>query len=380
MDRKFNLEDVLINYNNLLASGIKNARNVTRYLAGAGSICELDEVLSQRRAHDSGTILFLLDEFFDERWLASKVRVASSDIIINIDTSDEPTVQSIDALVAKIRAITTEIPAAIVGIGGGCTLDSAKAISNLLTNGGSAADYQGWDLLTKPGVFKIGVPTISGTGAEATRTCVLTNKRTGLKLGMNSDFTVFDQIVLDPNLMKSVPRDQFFYTGMDAYIHSFEALEGNYRNFIGDSFSQQAMQLCREVFLADDMMGSKECELLMSASYLGGCAIATSYVGLVHPLSAALSVNYGVHHCLANCIAMRAVEEFYPIQYAEFWMMVEKQGIFIPKGICIDAIENDFNQLRNSVLMHQKPLVNALGEKYEAILNSDKVFELFSMM
>ena len=85
-------------------------------------------------------------------------------------------------------------------MGGGIAIDVAKAISNLLTNSGSAADYQGWDLVKHPGVFKIGIPTLSGTGAEATRTCVLTNKENGLKLGMNSDFTVYDQVILDPNL------------------------------------------------------------------------------------------------------------------------------------------------------------------------------------
>ena len=61
------------------------------------------------------------------------------------------------------------------------TMDVAKAVSNLLTNGGVAENYQGWDLVKEPGVYKIGIPTISGTGAEATRTCVTTNERSGLK-------------------------------------------------------------------------------------------------------------------------------------------------------------------------------------------------------
>ena len=82
-----------------------------------------------------------------------------------------------------------------MGVGGGATLDTAKAAANLLTNGGKAEEYQGWDLVKKPGVYKIALPTLSGTGAEATRTCVMTNKRTGLKLGMNSDYTVYDQVI-----------------------------------------------------------------------------------------------------------------------------------------------------------------------------------------
>ncbi len=57
----------------------------------------------------------------------------------------------------------------------------------------------------------------------------------------------------------------------------------------------------------------------MVASYLGGCAIATSYVGLIHPLSAELSVVLGIHHCVANSIVMRAMADYYPEAYDEFW-------------------------------------------------------------
>ena len=79
------------------------------------------------------------------------------------------------------------------------------------------------------------------------------------------------------------------------------------------------------------MQTPKNRERLMVASYLGGCAIATSYVGLVHPLSAGLSVVFGLHHCVANCIVMRAMEEYYPKPFQEFWEMAEKQKIKIPK-------------------------------------------------
>ena len=105
-------------------------------------------------------------------------------------------------------------------------MDLAKAVSLMMTNSGSSADYQGWDLVKKPGVYKAGIPTLSGTGAEVSRTTVLTGP--SRKLGMNSDFTPFDQIVLDPELTANVPANQRFYTGMDCYIHCIESLEGTY--------------------------------------------------------------------------------------------------------------------------------------------------------
>jgi 3-deoxy-alpha-D-manno-octulosonate 8-oxidase len=265
-------------------------------------------------------------------------------------------------------------------MGGGITMDVAKAVSNLLTNPGKAEDYHGWDLVKVPGIYKIAIPTISGTGAEATRTCVMTNKRTGLKLGMNSDFTVYDQIIMDPVLTSTVPRNQYFYTGMDAYIHCVEALAGNYRNAIGDAYSRETINLCRQVFMEGDMMSPANRERLMVASYLGGCAIATSYVGLVHPFSAGLSVVLGLHHCVANCIVMRAMQPYYPQQYDEFWKMVEKQNIVIPKGVCAQLTDTQYDQLYASTVIHQKPLTNALGENYKNILTKEKVVEIFKEM
>jgi len=256
-------------------------------------------------------------------------------------------------------------------------MDVAKAVSNLLTNGGKAEEYQGWDLVKQAGVYKIAIPTLSGTGAEATRTCVMTNKKSGLKLGMNSDYTVFDQIIMDPDLTATVPRNQYFYTGMDAYIHCVEALNGGYRNAIGDAFSDQTIQLSRDVFNSQDMMTDDNRSKMMVASYLGGCAIATSYVGVVHPFSAGLSVVLGTHHCVANCIIMRAMEEFYPKEYDEFWGMVDQQNVEIPEGICSNLSDVQYEQLYASTIIHEKPLTNALGEGFRSILTKDKVIDIF---
>ena len=324
---------------------------------------------------------FLVDSYF-QNWaeLSDALGCTNKDLLLFVDVEEEPKTNGIDDMLGEIQKAGFSNPAAIVGMGGGIAMDTAKAISNLLTNGGEAADYQGWDLVKRRGIFKIGIPTISGTGAEATRTCVMTNKKSGLKLGMNSDFTVFDHIIMDPELTKTVPRDQYVFTGMDAYIHCVEALAGEYRNPIGDAFSRESLALCRSVFTAEDMQSLENREKLMVASYLGGCAIATSYVGVVHPLSAGLSVVFGTHHCIANCIVMTAMQDFYPEPYAEFMQMVEQQGIAIPKGIAADCDEATYRALYDASVMHEKPLTNALGSDYKSILTFERVTELFKSM
>ena len=364
---------------NLNATGIRNVRNVLNYTIGNGSISHLSNILPKRSANHP--VIFFIDEFFKEdKDFINRLDIHSEDAVFFIPTKNEPTTEYIDLLADDLRSLK-KTPIAIVGAGGGTTLDTTKAISNLLTNEGNAADYQGWDLVKKPGIYKIAVPTISGTGAEATRTCVMTNIKTGLKLGMNSDFTVFDYAIMDPELTKTVPRDQYFYTGMDAYIHCFEALSGSYRNMIGDSFSRETMSLCRQIFVGDeDMMSDQNRERLMVASYLGGCSIATSYVGLVHPLSAALSVVLGTHHCISNCIVMRAMRDFYPKYFDQFWEMVDMQKIIIPEGICRELGQEQVQKLYESTLMHEKPLTNALGADFKKILSRDVVHKLFMAM
>ncbi|MGB7403220.1 MAG: iron-containing alcohol dehydrogenase family protein [Arcobacter sp.] len=358
---------------------MNNSKNILNYMFGKGAIENLVEILNKKES-ENNYVIYYIDEYFQNNKLITKLPIQNDDEIFYVGTKDEPKTQYIN----KYRDILIEknkkTPNAIVAIGGGITLDTGKAVANLLTNDGDAEDYQGWDLVKNPGIYKIGIPTISGTGAEASRTCVMTNEKSGLKLGMNSDYTIYDQLILDPNLTKTVPKEQYFYTGMDTYLHCIESLNGEFRNAIGDAFSQQAITLCREVFLSDDMMSDENREKLMVASYLGGCALANSFVGIIHPFSAGLSVVLDTHHCIGNCITMNAMEEFYPKEFEEFNLMADKQGIKIPKGIAANLDEEKYKALYNSTVIHEKPLSNALSINFKDILTFEKVKEIFQRM
>lgn len=352
-------------------------KTVGQYLLGSGSFQHLNQLLEPQLA-GGGRAVYFVDHYFRGKDLLKKLPSRQGDEIIFVDTTDEPTTDQVDALTREAGA--NGPVAAIVGIGGGATLDCAKAVANLLTNSGRAADYQGWDLVPNPGVFKIGVPTVSGTGAEASRTCVMMNYEKNLKLGMNSDHTVYDRLVLDPDLIESVPDNQYFYTGMDSYIHCVESLNGSYRHSLADAFSRVSLDLCREIFLEGDMKSSESREKMMVASYLGGSAIGNSFVGVVHPLSAGLSMVLHTHHCIANCIVMNVMDEFYPAETVEFRAMMEKQGVTLPAGICKDVDEEGFRKLYASSIIHEKPLINALGPNFRDVLTFEKVRELYRRM
>ncbi|MEM4396799.1 MAG: iron-containing alcohol dehydrogenase family protein [Candidatus Woesearchaeota archaeon] len=366
---------------NDIYSHIYNINNVNTIYFGKGSIRILQDIIKDKIKKKNDYCVLFIDNFFEDKLDLLHLTFNNNNLVYYfIDTSNEPTTDIINLYTQEITKLFKYKPNFIIGIGGGSTMDIAKAVSNLITNGGLAEDYQGWDLLKVPGLYKVGIPTISGTGAESSKTCVLINKKKGIKLGMNSKYSVFNELILDWNLTKTVDRDQYFYTGMDSYIHCIESLNGNLRNVLADSLSIQVLNLCKEVFLSDDMMSEENRKKLMIASYFGGCAIGMSLVGLVHPFSAALSVVLGLHHCVSNCIVMRAMEEFYPKEFELFWKFVETQNVKIPENICKNLSEEDFISLYNSTIVHRKPLENALGSNFERILTFEKVKEIFLKM
>ena len=322
-------------------------------------------------------MVFLVDHFFDGKPFLNRIPLRGKDKIVIVDVTQEPKTKQVDALADQLKEEFGTI-SGVIGIGGGSAMDLAKAVSLMMTNPGSSADYQGWDLVKHPGVYKAGIPTLSGTGAEVSRTTVLTGPTR--KLGMNSDFTPFDQIVLDPDLTKDAPVNQRFYTGMDCYIHCIESLEGTFLNEFSKSYGEKALQLCQKVFVEKNHWDEESDEQLMMASYAGGMSIAYSQVGVAHAVSYGLSYLLGTKHGIGNCIVMNHIEEFYPAGVKEFKHLVAKNNIEIPAGICKGLTDEQFDTMIN-VSLGMKPLwENALGKNWESIMTRDKLRALYEKL
>lgn len=354
----------------------RNFKMVGYVVYGRGSFNQLDEILAPQRKQGA-PMIFLVDHFFEGKPLASRVPLKGNDEIIFVDVTQEPKTTYVDKLATGLKEKFGTV-SGIIGIGGGSAMDLAKAVSLMMTNPGSSADYQGWDLVKLPGVYKVGIPTLSGTGAEVSRTTVLTGPTR--KLGMNSDFTPFDQIVLDPELTKDAPVNQRFYTGMDCYIHCIESLEGTYLNEFSKSYGEKALELCRKVFVEKNQWDDEADDQLMMASYAGGMSIAYSQVGVAHAVSYGLSYLLGTKHGIGNCIVMNHLEEYYPTGVKEFKYMVEKNNIEIPTSICSGLSEEQFNAMIE-VSLGMKPLwENALGKDWATIMTKEKLRALYEKL
>ena len=354
----------------------RNFKMIGYVIYGRGAFNQLDEILQPNRKGEA-PMIFLVDHFFEGKPLAARVPIRGKDKIIFVDVTNEPKTIYVDKLANDLKEEFGTI-SGVIGIGGGSAMDLAKAVSLMMNNPGGSADYQGWDLVKQPGVYKAGIPTLSGTGAEVSRTTVLTGPTK--KLGMNSDFTPFDQIVLDPELTANAPANQRFYTGMDCYIHCIESLTGTYLNEFSKSYGEKALQLCRDVYVNKDGWDTESDDKLMMASYAGGMSIAYSQVGVAHAVSYGLSYLLGTRHGIGNCIVFNHLEAYYPEGVKEFKYMVEKNQIDLPKNICANLSDEEFDKMID-VSLGMKPLwENALGKNWEQQITRTTLRKLYERL
>ena len=368
------LENELRHIKKEVKTHYRNFPMVPRVVYGKGSFGQLADILLPKRKNSDAPFIFLVDDFFEGKELEERIPWLFNDRIIFISADEEPKTEQVDALVAKIKTDFDEMPSGIVGIGGGTLLDLAKAVAIMMNNKGQTQNYQGWDLVNRPALYHVGVPTISGTGAEVSRTTVLLGPEK--KLGINSDYTTYDQVVLDPDLTVTVPKEQWFFTGMDCFIHCIESLNGTFLNAFSQSYGEKAMELCKEVFLGD-LREDEAREKLMMASWHGGMSIAYSQVGVAHAMSYGLSYVMGVKHGIGNCLVFQHLEEFYPEGVALFKTMLKKHDISLPKGICSNLTECEYMTMA-SVAMGMEPLwENALGRDWKKFITPERLIKIY---
>jgi 3-deoxy-alpha-D-manno-octulosonate 8-oxidase len=354
----------------------KNFKGIEKTVFGRGSFNQLGDILNERRNDNDKFMLFVVDNYFKGKDLEKKIPSQKEDIVKFIDVdSYEPTTEQIDALRDSVKN-SKGIPSAVIGIGGGSIMDIAKAVSLMFTNEGSSTLYQGLNLIKKPGIYHIGVPTISGTGAEVSMTAVLTGPEK--KLGLKCEWTVFNQVVLDPDLIASVPRNWWFYTGMDTYIHCIESENGILNNAYSHSYAEQALKLCRDIYLGDKSGQTPENDdKLMVASLMGGLSLTYSEVGVCHALSYGLSKILGTRHCFANCVAFNHLHDYYTEGVKEFKTMIAKHKIDLPQGLAKNWTNDQIAAMAKVAYNLPHMWAHAIGPDWKEKVTIESISELY---
>ncbi|HME45412.1 MAG TPA: iron-containing alcohol dehydrogenase [Syntrophorhabdales bacterium] len=198
----------------------------------------------------------------------------------------------------------------IIALGGGSSIDAAKAISVLATNEGGAKDYVGIGAVYKNDpLLVIAIPTTAGTGSEVTSVAVLTDKANQVKLGMKGPQLVPAMAILDPTLLTSLPPRLIAATGLDAFTHALESFMSIRSNAFTQSFSLSAAKMVYHSLIPfkENPKNIDLASKMLYGSCLAGIAFGNGGVGAMHALAHAIGSHYHVAHGLACGLVMAAV-------------------------------------------------------------------------
>jgi len=186
----------------------------------------------------------------------------------------------------------------IIGLGGGSSLDCAKGINFVLTNGGSMRDYWGYGKAARPMLPMIAIPTTAGTGSEAQCYALISDAGTHEKMACGDPKAAFRVAILDPLLTRSQPHQVTAATGYDAISHAVESYVTTRRNAASECFAREAWRLLAanyESVLRDpDDLEARGAMLL--GAHLAGIAIEHSMLGAAHACANPLTAHYGITH------------------------------------------------------------------------------------
>jgi alcohol dehydrogenase len=194
----------------------------------------------------------------------------------------------------------------IVGLGGGSSLDCAKGISFLVTNGGRMSDYRGYGKAVKPLLPMVGIPTTSGTGSEAQSYAVIADAETHMKMACGDPTAAFRVAILDPDLTATAPRHVAAMAGYDAIAHAVETAVTQKRTALSDTFSHQAWRLLTGAYerILLQPADAEARAAMMLGSHLAGLAIEQSMLGAAHACANPLTAKFNLPHGLALAILL----------------------------------------------------------------------------
>ena len=221
---------------------------------------------------------------------------ASARIAVHQRGSGEP---SLDEITDTIKWGKAADVSWIAGIGGGSVLDLAKASAGLFHAKERPGFYQDGGKLECPGIPFIAIPTTAGTGSEVTPNSVITNREKKSKLSIRDKSFMARKVLLDVGLLCGMPLEVLSYAAMDAFVQAYESFISRNATWFTEALALKAMSLINSHILPAYHEGKEEhlSELLL-ASYLGGIALASSRLGVIHGLAHPLGALYGFPHGL----------------------------------------------------------------------------------
>src|SRR5438876_207506 len=282
----------------------------TRVVYGPGTLARLGEVA---RELGGKRVLLVTDPGLEaaghpQRALVS-LRNAGLEAFVFDGVEENPTTRHVNAGVEVARQERIDL---LVAVGGGSSMDCAKGINFILTNGGQMSDYRGFGKATKPMLPSIAVPTTAVTGSEAQSYALIADEKSHLKMACGDRKAAFCTAILDPEVTVSQPPRISAITGIDAISHAVESYVTNKRNPLAQMFAREAWKLLEANF---EKVLRQPADLeargaMQVGAFLAGTAIENSMLGACHSCANPLTAHYGLAHGLAIGVLLPHIVRF----------------------------------------------------------------------
>ncbi|MEO1770729.1 iron-containing alcohol dehydrogenase [Candidatus Enterococcus ferrettii] len=277
---------------------------------GMGSLKKLPEILKENQSED---VFLISDRGLEGLGVVKKIQ----DIIeaggikctTYLGTVPNPTVDVVNESTKLYKECGAT---SIVALGGGSSMDVAKATGVLAKYGGEITDYEGLHKVPGPVVPIVAIPTTAGSGSEVTASAVITDESRNYKMSVISYEMLPKYAVLDPEMIMTAPASIAASCGIDALIHAMEAYISRNASPFTDAMAEKAMALIGSnlrQFVANRQNEEAACAM-MSGSTFAGIAFAWAKLGNVHAMSHPLSAHFHIAHGVANAILLPTVMEY----------------------------------------------------------------------
>jgi alcohol dehydrogenase len=283
----------------------------TRLYMGTGAYAQISELL---RKHQCKRLFITVDQaLLNTAFYASIQALLKAEGVEQAHYSDIEPDPSVHTVERAFDACQQHGATMMLAVGGGSTIDVAKAVGILATNGGKIHDYEGIEKFHKPGLTLIAVPTTAGTGSEISGSCVITDTEANRKMSIrHAALNPATYAILDPLALRTVPAHVAAHSGMDAFVHAFESYISRQANLVTDAINLQAIELLAanlRPFVANRENAEAGLRML-TGSAMAGMTFGQTGLGNVHCMARFVGAACHVSHGLSNAVCLPHVSRF----------------------------------------------------------------------
>lgn len=298
------------------------------------------------------------------------------------DTVTDPSIEVVDEAAKILKESGSDV---VIAVGGGSTIDTAKAMCMLATNEGSVREYLfgGSKTVTFPSHPLFCIPTTAGSGSEVTAASVITDNQNDIKLSVSHEYLMPKYAIVDPVMQKGMPPIITASTGMDAMTHAIEAFVSLNANVISDAYALMSMQLINEnirtaTYHPEDLEARSNMAL---ASVMAATAFVNGGLGAVHGIAQAMGGIAHTPHGIANSLLLPYVMEMNAVGNLKKFAKIAEvlgepiEGLSLREAAyaSVDSIRTLVSDLRIPTKLNQ---VDVTKEMFDTIVKGTMEYRL----